>query len=363
MKVARFAEQTGTWTELSPPQPLSLSGLRFDTLFLWSQALGGNVRVELDCTSNEPSGPGEPLTFDCSAGSDAAVALYTETVIYPSDAVPATLACMSQCPNGANAAGANPYFDDSGLQFQSVPPASASYVGYTFDENAMLLMHGATPIIQTAADPAQPWGIHSGPLFEPTPTNLARLACEWDGSGNSTCGWQAWEKLDEYYTWESGPNDWNRLTALRNDAGAIERFEPPLPVRYVHAQSDPAAPDHKYDGTTLYLEYNGFGNLHGIPGKCVDRTTGADVSCGPGTRWIPELTIPDGATVTGDAATYLSKALEKEQRMRSVDLSSCSALRLVSYELPSIADWRAPDIGAEPVVDGPPAVVGGVLQQ
>lgn len=361
-KVARFEEQTGTWTELLPPQALGLSGLRYDTLFLWSQALGGNVRVKLDCTSNAPSGPGEQPTFDCSAAADAAVALYTEAVVYPSDAVPPALACMAQCPNGANDGSQSVYFDDSGLQFQSSAPASATYIAYSFDEDTMLLMHGATPIIQTGDNPAYPWGIQSGPLFEPTTANLARLACEWDQSGNSTCGWQAWEKLDEYYTWESGPNDWNMLTALRNGAGELERFEPPLPVRYVHAQSDTAAPDHKYDGTTLYLEYNGFGNLQGIPGKCVDRTTGADTSCGPGTRWIPELTIPDGATVEGDAAAYLAKALEKEQRMRSVDLSSCSALRLVSYELPGIGEWRAPNIGGEPVVEGPPAVVGGVLQ-
>jgi len=361
-KVARFEEEAGTWSELLPPQPLALTGLRFDTLFLWSQALGGNVRVKLDCTSNEPSGSGEQLTFDCSAASAAAVALYMETVIYPSDAVPSTLACMSQCPNGANDGSANPYFDDVSLQFQSTPPVSANYIAYGFDSTTMLLMHGATPIIQTVVSPSYPWGIRSGPLFEPTSGNLAELACAWDQSGNSTCSWQAWEKLDEYYTWESSPNDWSTLTALRNGAGEVERFEPPLPVRYVHAQSDTAAPDYKYDGTTLYLEYNGFGDLHGIPGRCVNETTGAATSCGPGTRWIPELTIPHGATLDGESATFLSKALEKEQRMRSVDSSNCSALRLVSYELPGIGDWGAPNIGNEPVVDAPPAVVGGVLQ-
>jgi hypothetical protein len=48
--------------------------------------------------------------------------------------------------------------------------------------------------------------------------------------------------------------------------------------------------------------------------------------------------------------------------MRSVALEECTGLRLVSYELPRIGDWRPPDIGAEPVVPGPPAVVGGVIQ-
>jgi len=91
--------------------------------------------------------------------------------------------------------------------------------------------------------------------------------------------------------------------------------------------------------------------------------TGEDTSCGPETRWIPELTIPDGSEMQGDEASYLAKALEKEQRMRKVEASECSSLSLVSYTLPSISDWVAPKIGSEPVVEGPPAVVGGVVQE
>jgi hypothetical protein len=67
--------------------------------------------------------------------------------------------------------------------------------------------------------------------------------------------------------------------------------------------------------------------------------------------------------MTGEEATYLAKALEKEQRMQTVSLSECSDLSIVSYTLPSISDWVAPKIGNEPVVEGPPAVVGGVVQE
>jgi hypothetical protein len=364
--VATFNEETGVWTDLQPPVAMDLSALRYDTLHFWSHALGGNVRIKLTCTESEPpAAPAEPweLTFACTADSSAVVVLYAETVIYPGDGVPSGLACFGQCPNGANNDTENLYFDTAELEWQDVDPASATYISYTFDETSMLLMHGGTPIVQTVENQFHPWGIHSGPLFEPTPANLAKLVCEWNDGGTSTCGWQAWEKLDEYYTWESGPEEWSSFTALKNGAGELERFEPPLPVQYTHSQLNTGAPDHKYHGTTFHLEYNGFGDLHGIPGKCVDMHTGEDVSCGHETRWIPEFTIPDGAELQGDGETYLCKALEKEQRMRSVDLADCAALHLVSYELPKLAEWKPPKIGNPPAVDGPPAVVGGVIQE
>jgi hypothetical protein len=52
-----------------------------------------------------------------------------------------------------------------------------------------------------------------------------------------------------------------------------------------------------------------------------------------------------------------------EQRMKDTnDLGLCSDIPLKSYPLPSLADWVDPSIGDEPVVEGPPAVIGGVLQ-
>ena len=359
-KVAVFSEENKMWADLEPPQTMDLSSLNQDTLSFWSNALGGNVRVKLDCTSSE----GEPgqVSFECSADDSSTVVFFEETVVYPGDNVPPSFACMSQCPNGANSATGSVFFDDSALNFQNTAPASADYVAYTFDQDTMLLMHGTTEIVQTVENATYQWSIRSGPMFEPTEANLQQLACEWDQSGNSTCGWQAWDKLDQYYTWETGWNDWSRFTALKNSSNQFERFEPPLPVQYVHEQTDTSAYDYKYSGTTFYLEYNGFGDLHGIPGRCVDET-GEDASCGPETRWIPELTIPDGSEMQGDEASYLAKALEKEQRMRKVEASECSSLTLVSYTLPSISDWVAPKIGSEPVVEGPPAVVGGVVQE
>jgi len=61
--------------------------------------------------------------------------------------------------------------------------------------------------------------------------------------------------------------------------------------------------------------------------------------------------------------SYFVKPLEMEQRMaEAADPSSCDALTLKTYTLPDLAAWVDPNIGEEPVVEGPPAVIGGVLQ-
>ena len=160
-KVATFSQEDGMWAEVDPPETLDLSSLNYDTMFFWSHALGGNVRVKLDCT--EDGGGEGPMTFDCSADDTATVVFYAESVVYPGDTVPATFACMNQCPNGANSETGDIYFDDSALGFQDVAPADATYISYAFNQDTMLLMYGATPIVQTVENTTNQWGSGAGP--------------------------------------------------------------------------------------------------------------------------------------------------------------------------------------------------------
>jgi len=184
-----------------------------------------------------------------------------------------------------------------------------------------------------------------------------------------TCGWKAWSVLPVFYTWETGLNDWNKFTVLKDSNNAVVKFDPPLQVEYTHSQTDTSAPDYKYNGTKFYLEYSGFGNLQGIPGRCVNMDTGLETDCkdsaGPdsGIQWVAAFTISNGATATDGTSTYFIKALEKSQRMRQdpaggAELSSS----LTGYTLPTIADWVDPAIGDEPSVTSAPAVIGGVVQ-
>ena len=359
-KVARMNRSDWTWQNLTPAVDLDLGTLKFSELNFWSQALSGNVQVKLQgCAHNDNGTPFDPNddTFSCIADDATPVVSYAEVVIDPSDTVPPTLACFENCPDVNNLGGPNPFFPFMG--YQPVPPSGSAYTSFTFDATNMTLKSGATAVVASSLDNAFQWGLMSGPLFDPSAENLDLLRCPWD---NNTCAWQARSNLPEYYTWETGPNTWNRLVSLKEPVlETVVRFDPPLLLQYTHTGNG-------YTNAKFYLEYAGFGDLHGIPGKCVDMDTGADADCstgGPGSpiRWVPEFTIPDGSAAISGSATYYMKSLEKEQRMMQ-DPSGCASLPVVSYasQLPGLGDWSDPGIGSEPSVSGPPAVIGGVPQ-
>jgi len=359
--LAKFDPMTGFWGPLEggDPTTINLSSLSYDTLFLYSQALHGNVQVKLNYADGCTPIPGSPPTFSCPATDSTPVNSYTEQVIYPSDTVPAQLACFGNCPDPVKMTSEDPFNHyDWEPQVGVLPPVS-DHATYTFDSVNMVLMSGATPVIATNPAENFQWGIMSGPLFDPS--NLSALECEMDpgnpASPDSTCGWKTWGDIPEYYVWETGPNSWNQFTALQG----APPFDPPLLVSYVH-QWDPLVP---LNTSTFYLEYSGFGNLNGIPGKCVDTDTGEEMPCGPDARWVPQFSIPEGSEVDDvvSATTYIVKPLEMEQRMKDTnDPGLCADIPLKSYSLPSLSDWADPNIGDEPVLEGPPAVIGGVLQ-
>jgi len=362
-KTAVMDKSNWTWTNISPVL-FDLNNLKYSELFFWSQSQGGSVQVKLQGCTPDNKGTPDPSddTFACSAGNGTPVVSYAEVTVSPSDTIPVTLACFENCPDSAKVVASNPYpFVDNLSGYQPVPPTDPSlvYKAYTF--SGMILKDGGNDLIAT--DNIYNWGLMSGPLFEPSASNLNMLQCEFDN--NATCGWQARSNLPVFYTWETGPNSWNKFTALQSvPAGTFVSFDPPLSAEYVHTGNG-------YTNAKFYLEYNGFGDLHGIPGKCVDMDTGLDADCsqgGPGSfiRWVPEFTIPDGSVATSGATSYYVKALELEQRMKAVAGSVCTSagLTTTSYasQLPTLSDWTAPGNGAEPVVSGAPAVVGGVLQ-
>jgi len=346
VKIARLNKSSWLWEDISPAQPLTFGDDDYSFNF-WSEALGGSGYINL----RDPD-TGQLINLN----DNVDVIFHIEDLVYPSDTVPSTLVCFENCPDPANITTASPYYDTSNLQFQNVPPANAQKVSYSFDSNNMVLQKDGQDVVLTTQNSTYEWGVTSGPLFEPTSENLSKLACDWDP--NSTCAWQAWDKLDVFYTWETGPNDWNKFSGLKDANDKFVTFDPPLPVEYVHTWSDNTT-------TKFYLEYSGFGELHGIPGKCVDMDTGEEESCDETSRWVPEFTIPNGSEVTdgSDGTTkYLVKALEKEQRMKVVDSSYCSSLSITTYDLPTMDEWTDPDIGSAPEVSGPPAVIAGVPQ-
>jgi|SaaInl8_200m_RNA_FD_contig_61_727190_length_2658_multi_9_in_0_out_0_1 hypothetical protein len=352
-KTATLDRENWTWTELSTPIDLDLTGEW--SFHFWSEALGGSGSVNIKDAAGTYSAP----------TSSTAVIFHTQDMVYPTDTVPATLVCFDQCPDPtqlADTTASSLSFNDDNWYFDGAPNAT-NYRQYTFDSATMLLQYSGTDVVMTAANTAQPWGFHSGMLFEPTAGNLTTVACDWNAS--KTCNWQGWDRMTVYYTWETGPEQWNKFTAIKNGSNVFEKFDPPMKVSYTHTQTDTAAYDYKYNGAKFQLEYQGFGNLHGIPGRCIDKDTGASVSCDGNVRWIPEFSIVPGTTVTNivDGTTeYVVKPLHGEQRMSNVAVSNCGSMSLTTFALPGLDDWADPEIGARPAVTDAPAVIGGVVQ-
>ncbi|WP_035055283.1 hypothetical protein [Andreprevotia chitinilytica] len=348
-------QQGGTmqWIDINPPVALTSSDFGTQQDFqAFSQSLGGDVRIALF----------NPDHSQATFSDTSAVQLVLQTLVRPDDATPppATLRCYESCPDTTQLTAANPYH------------APGTPNNYTFDLSSMLLKEGSTPVLMTTNSATQfQFGLQTGLLFDPTPTNLNLLKCDWNPA--ETCSWKAWQALDHFYTWETGPNSWNQLTLLKDGSGNFLKFDSPLEVVFSYlassvslGSSDLLTKVPYKDGSSFRLEYAGFGQLQGIPGICFDPLSNKPTACGPGTRWLPQFSLNDGSVLqdaTDNTKSYLSKALAKEERMqKQPDLTNCATLTLpTSLVLPDQTGLSTPT-GTEPAVTAAPAVIGGVLQ-
>lgn len=359
---ATWSNSSNSWAYMTPSQNINVSSLTNPSLNMWSEGLGGQVFLKASCSQNIGS---NPPTFACTLSDTTPVVFYAESTVFPGDStVPATLACASGCPNpvGAPVNGMMAMTETGMLPLQGPAEAYAAgkFTGYAFNAQTYGLTLGGTAVDGTDFTN----GVNSGPLFDPTVTsNLNALQCKINNGtdANQTCGWQSWSELPEFYTWTSGPNSWQKLTTIKDANGVFVSFAQPLQVLYRHTGDG-------YNNAAFYLQYNGFGNLNGIPGKCVNMDTGASVDCSNNSgnssiRWVPEFTITAGETVTGpNSTTYYIKPLQVEQRMKPAAPGSCNSLTTTSFTLPDISTWADPALGPEPTVNGPAKVIGGVIQ-
>lgn len=401
------------------PASVDVSKLQWQsTLNMWSQSLGGQVMIkfpmvgEVVGTTTITSANGcaksgglvngswTQETYDCTKAltspSTVPIVYYQDTLLMPGDAAGnITLTCFSGCPQGnkftTTATGSAFYTEPKSMMTDTGGSLSTNWYtayakSYTYSDTAYTLTDnttttgGAVGLTTQNTSLTNEWGgtldygVQTGALFDPAAVDTATkktyaelLKCPWDstawGKGAQVCPWQAREALPVYYTWETGWNSWNYLTALYNGTTPV-KFDQPIRVSYTYPSTattiNPAATDTKFAGVPFQLEYNGFGQLFGIPGHCVNPDNGADVQCGMNVRWIPEFSIPGGETVSDGTNTYYVKALDQEQRMPELAAASCTA-SLTTYTLPVDADYTKPDIGAEPAVAEPPAVIGGVV--
>jgi hypothetical protein len=176
-----------------------------------------------------------------------------------------------------------------------------------------------------------------------------------------------------YYTWQTGPNQWNQSLWL-TAAGAIVPFDPPQNIHYTVPTGSAYG---SYSGLPILLQFNGFGNLQGIPGACVNPIDNTVEDCSTnGASYVPAFSIPDGSTMSlpslsGSTTTPLIvKALNGAILLKSLGsgATQCSSMPLTPLTLPAgglhdpSSSAESEYLGTIPTVSGTPKVIDGILQ-
>jgi hypothetical protein len=337
----------------------------------WSQSLGGDLFVDLAALSG---------TLDSSTTS---VVYHVQDLVYPDDTtVPATLYCVNNCPTAASlqayltqGQGTSPYVASTYNNY--MPVQAAGLASYSV-ANAVLTDGAAQPVTDTNQDDyqsAQQYqnGVMSGRLF----ANLGDAVCPDNASPANYCDYQV-NSANVYYVWQTGPGSYNQFAAVKDSTGSFVHFDAPLNVNFLVPTG---AHFGDYAGTSIVLQYNGFGNLFGIPGSCVSPTTNAPVDCStPDSRYVPQFVIPYDpsaspqkgvvtTTSTSGTTSYLVKWQQREIRFAVKSSSVCSTANLVAptnVQLPTAAMLENPSdsssdvfLGTMPTLTSAPRVIQG----
>jgi len=149
--------------------------------------------------------------------------------------------------------------------------------------------------------------IYSGALVT-TPLNDVVLASRCSWNSNWLCGWDYENSIDQYYYWRSGEHHWEKQWTVKIN-GVAPTLEDPIMVKY----TCPAGRADCTEGSKIILNYNGPGQLWGIPNRCVsadDYTVTVD--CNDNTidrQWLNKFnltTSPVNANSTTDRVTKVS---------------------------------------------------------
>lgn len=331
-RVAQFNDSTGEWDSITPSAVVLSAG---EWLGMWSQALGGSVNFvegesEITYFSEEIVGGGDEIF-----ANDPSVRFYGFTEMLASE--------ISQ----VNAESGSIYLGDAG--------SVGAPHEFLFDESDLTLRHdvngdgsdidvvGLVSGIEVTSGPFT-WGMRSGPMV----TDLTGVTNVWDL-------WSA----EEYYVYETGHNDWNQFQALVDGEGEYAEFDPPMQFSYLHATAADRNDDATYDGKTVLLQYEGAGTLWGIPDEEVDLDGDGNAD-----HFKPQFAIADGTLMGPNGNDYVVKAVDIELSLSDAP-GECGALSLAgaaALTLPDGSGFATPTNGDEPLVEGPPAVVAGVVQ-
>jgi len=346
---------------LNPVATVNASAFNSLPISGWANSYGGNINI--------------PPTGSPHAASDS-VFYYTQSTVVPGTG-PLALHCLNQCPTGAaltaysGGTASTPFANGTDTQWFSAP-GPANTVSYTFTAAGLVDSNNVPVTLEQASQyPSNSQyaqnGIQTGWLLDSPLTNAN---CPPGMSGSPVC---QPANPTTYYTWQTGPNQWNQSLWLTS-GGKVVPFDPPQNIAYTVPTGSAYG---SYSGLPILLQFNGFGNLSGIPGSCVDPTDNSPVPCGTnGSSYVPMFSIADGTTMTlpsldGSTTTPLIvKALNGAILLKSLGSNApeCSSMTLTPLTLPS-GGLHDPSnssdteyLGTMPTVTSAPKVIDGVVQ-
>lgn len=337
----------------------------FDTIPLsgYANSYGGNINI--------------PPTGSPHATDDA-VFYYNQSTVIPGTSA-LTLYCLSQCPTGTQLAGYSngnlltPFANGTDTQWFSAP-STANTVTYTFGGGGLLDVSNAPVILEQAnqypsGSPYAQNGLQTGWLLD---SPLTTANCPAGTASGVIC---APPNPTTYYTWQTGPNQWSQSLWLTTAGGTVVPFDPPQNIDYTVPTG---AAYGSYSGLPILLQFNGFGNLEGIPGSCINPTNNSVEDCSAsGASYVPAFSIPDGTNMTlpslaGTTTTPLIvKALNGAILLNNLGsgAAQCSSMTLNPLTLPS-GGFHDPSnagdseyLGTMPTVTASPKVIDGVVQE
>jgi hypothetical protein len=347
-------------TSLNPVATVNATAFNDVPVTGWASSYGGNINI--------------PPKGSAHVAGDA-VFYFNQSSVTPGTSA-LTLYCLNQCPTAAqiqsyaNSSENTPFASGTDMQWFSAPDPSHT-VTYTFGAGGLLDGNDAPVVWENIpSDSSYSNGLQTGWLVDSPPSTANCPAASPDAQQGNLC---QPANPATYYTWQTGANQWNQSLWLTS-AGTIIPFDPPQNVAYTVPN---AAAYGSYAGLPILLQFNGFGNLQGIPGTCVDPTDNSVVDCGTnGASYVPAFSIPDGTTMSlpslsGAASTPLIvKALNGAILLKNLgsNAAQCSSMTLAPLTLPSgglhdpSSSGDSDYLGTEPTVTASPKVIDGVVQ-
>lgn len=327
----------------------------------WADALG-SISIPIPPLDSMTTGG---TTYHADADP---VNYYTQSNVIPGDPTVTTLYCLSNCPTSASLAAAaasttspsytSPFASPTDTQWGN----GSAEVTYTFDSTGLNSSSATVVLTSALSDPTYQGGVNSGRMYA---SDLATATA----SGGCPLGVAFCEPSNPsaYYTYQTGLNQWNQnMWLIPVGSNTAVAFDPPVSVPFTVPTGSAYG---NWSGKAIQLQFNGFGNLNGIPGNCVDPVSNAQVNCSQSARFVPAFAIPDGSQLTIGASTVLTKALNSELRLAPV---LCSTAGLSTSGVTASVPTASPAnpalssdpsyIGTAPVLTSPPAVIDGVIQ-